>query len=392
MIKPHCSPYPDYLGIEGQLTDEQKLTRDTVRNFVISELEPLVRDSYEMESFPKDTVKKMGALGLLGPTIESQNGSGIDYISYGLMLRELERCDSAFRSFASVQGSLVMYPISVFGSEEQRATWLPRLSAGESIGCFCLTESSGGSDPASMSTTAIDQGDHWLLNGSKMWITNGCIADIAIVWAKTENGIRGFLVPTNSKGIVRRRMKGKLSLRASVTSEIYFDHVKLSKDAILPKSSGIKSPLSCLTQARFGISWGVLGAAEACFDEAVNYAKDRRLFDKTLDSFQLIQVRLASICTKITHGQLLAYRLGQLMDRKKLHPGHVSMAKQSNVEMALNAARQCRDLLGANGIMLEYKSMRHMCNLETVVTYEGTNDIHLLVVGQMITGKAAFRG
>jgi glutaryl-CoA dehydrogenase len=283
-----------------------------------------------------------------------------------------------------------MYPIHEFGSEDHRKTWLPRLGTGEAVGCFGLTESYGGSDPGAMKTTAELCGDKWILNGSKMWITNGNLADVAVVWAKTKDGIRGFVVPTKTKGFTVKKMTGKLSLRASVTSELYFDQVELPASAMLPKSEGgLKCALSCLTQARYGIAWGVLGAAEACFDEVVNYVKDRIVFGGPLSSKQLIQAKLAEMATRITQGQLLALRLGQLKDAKKMHHSQVSMAKQNNVKMALEVARMARDILGGNGIMIEYQSMRHMCNLETVYTYEGTNDIHLLIVGGEIVGSPA---
>ena len=390
--KPHCSPYPDYFNIESMLSTDQKLIVDSVRKFVKTEIEPIIAECYLEEKFPTHLIKKMGALGLLGSNLKGYGLPGMDQISYGLVMKELERCDSGIRSFASVQGALVMYPIHAYGSEEQKKEWLPKLASGEAVGCFGLTEADGGSDPGNMKTRAEDKGDHWLINGSKMWITNGNLAQVAVVWAQTDNGVRGFLIPTDTPGFDIKKMVGKLSLRASVTSELYFKDVKLPKDAILPNVQGLKGPLGCLTQARYGISFGVLGAAEACFDEAVNYTKDRVLFGKTLDSFQLIQARLAKMCVKITQGQLLAFRLGQMKEEGSFHPGHVSMAKQSNVALALETARECRDILGGNGIMAEYKSMRHLCNLETVITYEGTNDIHVLVVGQMITGKGAFRG
>jgi glutaryl-CoA dehydrogenase len=314
----------------------------------------------------------------------------MDAVSYGIVMQELERCDSGLRSFASVQGALAMYSIYAYGSDAQKEEWLPKLGRGEAIGCFGLTESYGGSDPGAMLTKAEDKGDHWLLSGSKMWITNGNLAKVAIVWAQTKAGIRGFLVPTNLPGFTVKKMEGKLSLRASVTSELYFDQVKLPKDALLPKSDGLKAPLSCLTQARYGIAWGVVGAAEACFDEAVNYAKDRVTFNKPIAHTQLVQRKFSLMLSRITQAQLLALRLGQLKDEGKLHFSQVSMAKQNNVEVALETARTCRDILGGNGIMVEYKSMRHMCNLETVSTYEGTNDIHLLIVGAEITGVPAF--
>jgi glutaryl-CoA dehydrogenase len=283
-----------------------------------------------------------------------------------------------------------MYPIHAYGSEEQKAQWLPRLGQGQAIGCFGLTESEGGSDPAAMKTRAEDRGDHWLLSGSKMWITNGSLADVAVVWAKVDEGIRGFVVPMTTPGVSAKRMKGKMSLRASVTSELYFDKVKLPKTAILPGSVGLKSALGCLSQARYGIAWGAIGAAESCFGEALAYVKDRILFERPLASFQLIQKKLATIATDITNAQLMAFRLGTLKEEGKLHFAQISMAKQRNVEMALRSARECRDILGANGIMLEYKSMRHMCNLESVFTYEGTNDIHSLIVASHLTGVPAF--
>lgn len=390
MSKVRCVPFPDYMGFEELLNDEQRMVQQTVRDFVAKEVEPKIVKAYRTEDFPTELIPKLGELGLLGSNLTSYGLPGMDHISYGLVMRELERCDSGLRSFASVQGALVMYPIHAYGSEEQKQEWLPKLGSGEAVGCFGLTEPDGGSDPGAMKTRATDKGDHWILHGSKMWITNGNLAQVAVVWAQTENGIRGFLVPTNTKGFTVKKMQGKLSLRASVTSELYFDQVKLPKSALLPKSDGLKSALMCLTQARYGIAWGVLGAAEACFAEAAAYVKDRILFEKPLASYQLIQRKLAMMCTAITHGQLMAHRIGQLKVAGKILPAHVSMAKQSNCEMALNVARTCRDMLGANGIMDEYKTMRHMCNLETVFTYEGTNDIHMLVVGREITGINAF--
>ncbi len=375
-------PFPDLFSIDSMLTNDQKQVREAVRNFVQKEMEPRVQKAWRTETFPVELIPKIAALGLLG--------GDLDAISYGLAMKELERCDSGFRSFASVQSSLVMYPIKTFGSEKQKNEWLPQLGNGTAIGCFGLTESDGGSDPSAMRTRAEKKNGKWILNGSKTWITNGNLAAVAVVWAKTDDGIRGFLVPTNSKGFMAKKMEGKISLRASVTSELYFDNVELSEDSILPKSEGIKSALQCLNQARYGISWGVLGAAEACYDEAVNFAKSRILFGKALVHKQLVQRKLAIMLSKITQGQLLALRLGQLKNEGKLQHYHVSLAKQSNVEASLEIARMARDILGANGIMDEYKSMRHMCNLETVYTYEGTNDIHLLVLGKEITDVAAF--
>jgi len=387
---PQSSPYPDFLAISSLLTEEQRLVEASVREFVSKEVEPLIKDCYLEERFPNQIIPRLGELGLLGSNLTGYGLPGMDNIAYGLVMQELERCDSGLRSFASVQGALVMYPIHAFGSEAQKQEWLPRLGSGEAIGCFGLTEANGGSDPGAMMTRVEDKGDHWLLNGSKMWITNGNLAHVAVVWAQTSDGIRGFVVPTNSKGFSAKKMTGKLSLRASVTSELYFDNIKLPKDAMLPKSAGLKSALACLTQARYGIAWGVLGAGEACFDEAVNYVKDRVTFGRPIGHSQLIQRKLALALTRLTQGKLLALRLGQLKNAGELHFAQVSMGKQNNVEAALEVARSCRDMLGGNGIMAEYKSMRHMCNLETVYTYEGTNDIHLLIVGAEITGTQAF--
>ncbi|MBP9706747.1 MAG: acyl-CoA dehydrogenase family protein [Oligoflexales bacterium] len=380
----------DYLNFEDMLSDEQRLIAKTVRSFVAQEVEPLIKEAYRSETFPTQIIPRLGELGLLGSQLKGYGLPGLDNVSYGLIMRELERCDSGLRSFASVQGALVMYPIHAFGSEEQKQNWLPKLGSGAAVGCFGLTEEYGGSDPANMKTKAEKFGDKWILNGSKMWITNGNLAQVAVVWAKTAEGIRGFVVPTNSKGFKAVKMQGKLSLRASVTSELYFENVELPLDAVLPKSDGLKSALSCLTQARYGIAWGALGAAEACFEEARVYVKDRILFEKPLAAKQLIQVKLAKICAQITNGQLLAMRLGQLKDAGALHFAQVSLGKQNNVALALDTARTTRDILGGNGIMDEYVSMRHMCNLETVSTYEGTNDVHLLVIGQQITGLPAY--
>jgi glutaryl-CoA dehydrogenase len=391
MSAPRTSPFPDFYDIDDLLTEEQRLIVSSVREFVTRQFAPVINQCYLDEKFPTDKIKAIGAMGLLGGNLKGYGLAGMDAISYGLVMKELERCDSGLRSFASVQGALVMYPIHEYGSEEQKSYWLPRLGSGEAIGCFGLTESYGGSDPGAMTTTAVLKGDKWILNGSKMWITNGNLAQVAIVWAKTPDGIRGFLVPTNLKGFSAKKMTGKLSLRASVTSELYFDNIELEKSALLPKSTGgLKCPLSCLTQARYGIAWGVLGAAEACFDEAVNYVKDRVVFGKPLAAKQIVQMKLATIASRLTQAQLLALRLGQLKESGKLHHSHVSIAKQNNVQFALETARTCRDMLGGNGIMIEYQAMRHMCNLETVYTYEGTNDIHLLIVGSEITGIQAF--
>ena len=390
MSYPHSSPFPDFYAIQELLSDEQKLICQTLRSFLNREAEPLIANCFERGEFPQQLIPELGKLGVLGANLDGYGLPGLDHVTYGLMMKELERCDSGLRSFASVQGSLVMHPIHAFGSEAQKQEWLPKLASGEAIGCFGLTEADGGSDPAAMKTKAEEKSDHWLLSGAKMWITNGNLAQIGIIWAQTVAGVRGFLVPMATPGVKAVAMHGKLSLRASITSELFFDQVKLPKDAILPKTSGLKSALACLNHARYGIAWGVLGAAEACFDEVVSYTRDRILFNKPLASCQLVQKKLATIVTDITQGQLLAWRLGQLKDTEQLHFAQVSMAKQANVAMALRTARTCRDMLGANGIMLEYKSMRHMCNLESVSTYEGTSDIHSLIIGQHITGLAAF--
>jgi glutaryl-CoA dehydrogenase len=380
----------DLLKIDDLLTTEQKLVRTSIRDYVTKEIEPHIRSAYLKEEFLEGLPQGLGSLGVLGANLVGYGLPGMDPISYGLVMQELERCDSAVRSFASVQGALVMYPIWAFGSEIQKSQWLPKLATGHTIGCFGLTESHGGSDPGAMLTTAKKIGSQWEINGSKMWITNGNVADLAIVWARSEDGILGFVVPLDSPGVSVKKMTGKLSLRASVTSELYFDKVILADEARLPHAKGIKAALQCLTQARYGISWGVIGAAEACFEESVRYVKDRKTFGRTLSENQLVQRKLAIMLSQLTQAKLLALRLGQLYSAKKMHPSQVSLAKQSNVEAALQIARSSRDILGANGIMIEYASMRHMNNLETVYTYEGTNDIHLLIVGAEITGKQAF--
>ncbi|MCX6118630.1 MAG: acyl-CoA dehydrogenase family protein [Proteobacteria bacterium] len=390
MTRPTITPAIDFYNFEQMLNDEQKMTIQSVRDFVRKKLSANIAKNYLNETFPQELIREFGDMGLLGSNLAGYGLPGLDQISYGLIMKELERCDSGVRSFASVQGALVMYPIHEFGSEAQKQEWLPKLGSGEAVGCFGLTESYGGSDPGAMKTTAELKSGKWLLNGSKMWITNGNLADVAVVWAKTAEGIRGFVVPTNTPGFTAKKMTGKLSLRASVTSELYFDQVELPESAMLPKSTGgLKCALSCLTQARYGIAWGVLGAAEACLEEVIHYVKDRVVFGGPLSSKQLIQAKIADMATRITQGQLLALRLGQLKEMKLMHHSQVSMAKQNNVKMALEVARQARDILGGNGIMSEYQSMRHMCNLETVYTYEGTNDIHLLIVGGEILGAPA---
>ena len=380
----------DFLGLDKDLKEEEILVRDSVRVFLEEKADSIIVENYRKEDFPRELIKGLGELGVLGANLSGYGLPEMDNKSYGLVMAELERCDSGLRSFASVQGALVMYPIWAFGSEEQKNTWLPKLHSGEAVGCFGLTESEGGSDPSAMKTKATKKGSSWVLNGSKMWITNGNLADVAVVWAQTDEGIRGFVVPTDTKGFSAKKMTGKLSLRASVTSELYFDNVELPESALLPKSKGLQNALACLSQARYGIVWGVLGAAESCFEEVSHYVKDRILFGKPLASKQLIQRKLAIMLSKITQGKLLAHRLADLKNRGELHFSQVSLGKQNNCEMALQVARDCRDILGGNGIMDEYKTMRHMCNLETVYTYEGTNDIHLLIIGSHITGEASF--
>jgi glutaryl-CoA dehydrogenase len=382
----------DFFDIESELSEEERMVRDTVRSWVSERFLPIVMEHYEAGTFPMDTVPELAELGLFGPTFPEEYGcAGLNSVAYGLICQELERGDSGLRSFVSVQGSLVMYPIFAFGSEEQRRTYLPRLAKGELIGCFGLTEPDFGSNPGGMLTNARRSGKDWILNGRKMWITNGTVAQIAIVWARTDEGIRGFIVPCDSKGFSAPEQKHKFSLRASVTSELVMQDVRVPESLRLPEAEGLKAPLACLSQARYGIAWGGLGAALACFDEALRYSKERIVFDKPLASFQIPQVKLAEIATDITLGQLLALRLGRLKDADRVTPNQVSMAKRNNVALALRAARVCRDMLGANGISLEYQVGRHLCNLESVITYEGTHDIHTLAIGQALTGISAFR-
>ncbi|NBO37985.1 acyl-CoA dehydrogenase [bacterium] len=380
----------DFLDLESTLQPEQKLVAEMVRQFVDQSFRPHLRDAYENGTFPREIIAKLGELGLLGAQLKGYGCSGLDSLSYGLIMKELERGDSGLRSFASVQGALVMYPIHAFGSEEQKQKWLPLLREGKAIGCFGLTEPDFGSNPAGMRTNAKRDGSDWILNGSKTWITNASMADVAVVWAKTEQGIRGFLVEKGTKGFDQRAIHGKLSLRASVTGSLFFHDCRIPAENMLPDTVGLKNALMCLNQARYGIAFGALGAAEDSLNEAIEYSKNRIMFDKPLAGFQLIQRKLAIMATQITTGNLLAHRLAQLKSAGTLEPGHISMAKQNNVLLALEAARTARDILGANGISDEYRCMRHACNLESVYTYEGTNDIHLLIVGQNLTGIQAF--
>ena len=393
----------DLFNVDAAFTEEERAVRDSVRRFVDEEVLPVIGKHYVEGTFPRHLIPKMGELGVFGANLPEEYGcAGLNNVQYGLIMQELERGDSGIRSFASVQGALVMYPIYAFGSEAQRREWLPRMAAGEVIGCFGLTEPDYGSNPAGMITVAREQADgSFVLNGAKMWITNGSAAQVAVVWANTvrhgetavgdDKTIRGFLVPTDAPGFRARDQKGKLSLRASDTSELVFEDVHLSADALLPKSGGLKSPLSCLTQARYGISWGALGAAMACYEEAVAYAKTRVMFDRPIGGFQIQQVRLADMLTEITKGQLLALHLGRCKDAGTFTPTMVSLAKRNNVSVATDVAREARRLLGGNGILAEYASMRHMANLESVYTYEGTHDVHSLILGQAITGLNAFK-
>ena len=387
----------DFFNIDSQLSEDERAVRDSVRRFVDERVLPIIGTCYVEGRFPKELLPEMAELGVFGANLPEEYGcAGLNNVAYGLIMQELERGDSGVRSFASVQGALAMYPIFAFGSEEQKRSWLPRMARGEVIGCFGLTEPDYGSNPAGMITMAREQSDgSWVLNGGKMWITNGSTANIAVVWAKTngdksEKSIRGFIVPTNSKGFKARDQKGKLSLRASDTSELVFEDVHLPNDALLPKSGGLKSPLMCLTQARYGISWGAIGAAIACFEEAVSYSKNRVMFERPIGGFQLQQERLADMLTEITKAQLVSLHLGRLKDAGTYTPQQVSLAKRNNVNMATDVAREARRLLGAVGILAEYASMRHMANLESVYTYEGTHDVHTLVLGQAVTGLSAF--
>jgi glutaryl-CoA dehydrogenase len=387
----------DFYNIDSLLTEEERAVRDSVRRFVDERVLPIIGKCYVDGRFPRELVPEMAGLGMFGANLPEEFGcAGLNNVAYGLIMQELERGDSGVRSFASVQGALAMYPIYAFGSDEQKRRLLPAMAKGEVIGCFGLTEPDYGSNPSGMITMATERKDGtWLLNGGKMWITNGSTAQIAVVWAKTngeksDRSIRGFIVPTNSKGFKARDQKGKLSLRASDTSELVFEDVQLPNDALLPKSGGLKSPLMCLTQARYGISWGAIGAAIACFEEALSYSKNRVMFDRPIGSFQLQQERLADMLTEITKAQLVSLHLGRLKDAGTYTPQQVSLAKRNNVNMATDVAREARRLLGAVGILAEYAAMRHMANLESVYTYEGTHDVHTLILGQAVTGMSAF--
>lgn len=381
----------NYMLEDGLFTEEEMMIRQSVRSFVSKEVIPTLQEANRTEKFPMHLVPRFAEMGLLGSTIQGYDCPGLGQVSYGLVMQELERADSGIRSFCSVQGSLVMYPIYAYGSEAQKQKYLPKLTKGQMIGCFGLTEPDAGSNPGSMRTTAEKVPGGYKLNGNKMWITNGCISDVAIVWAKLDGEVRGFIVDKGTKGFTTTTMKGKFSLRVSVTSELHFQDCVVPEDAILPNVKGLKGPLSCLTQARFGIAFGVVGAANACYHEALNYAKERIIFDKPLAQYQLCQAKLVKMVQEITKAQLLVVQLGRIKERGELQPHHVSLAKMNNCRMALDIARDARDILAANGTIDEYSVMRHMNNLETVNTYEGTEDIHRLVVGLEITGLSAIR-
>ena len=380
----------DLLGIDSLLSDEERMLRSTVADFARDRILPDIAQWFEEGVFPREIATELGALGLLGMHLEGYGCAGSSAVAYGIACLELEAADSGFRSFASVQGSLAMYAIWKFGSEEQKQAWLPRMAAGEAIGCFGLTEPDAGSDPASMRTSAKQDGDDWVLNGTKMWITNGGIADIAIVWARTDDGIQGFLVPKGTQGFTTTDIHRKLSLRASVTSELKFDDCRLPADALLPEARGMRGPLSCLNEARYGIVWGAMGAARSCLLTALEYSKTRIAFDKPIARFQLTQQKLVDMALELNKGTLLALHLGHLKDSGALSPYQVSFGKLNNVREALHIAREARSILGANGITLEYPVVRHMNNLESVLTYEGTSEVHTLILGEQLTGERAF--
>ncbi|HEX7342554.1 MAG TPA: acyl-CoA dehydrogenase family protein [Rhodanobacteraceae bacterium] len=390
MPAPRLNPL-DLYDIHAMLTDEERMVQATVARFTDEKVLPIIGECFDQARFPIELVPEIAGLGLLGATLPAQyGGAGMSGVAYGLICQELERGDSGMRSFASVQSSLVMYPIFAYGSEEQKQQYLPKMAAGEIIGCFGLTEPHGGSDPSNMKTHARRDGDDWVIDGAKMWITNGNLAHVAVIWAQTDDGIRGFLVPTDSKGFAAQEIHKKMSLRASVTSGLFLDGVRVPASAMLPNVKGLKGPLGCLTQARYGITWGPIGAAQACLKEVLDYTAERMLFGRSLASNQAIQLKLADMARRITLAQLLSLELGRKKDAGTLAPTHVSLAKWNNVRMALDIARECRDILGGAGITVEHCAIRHALNLESVVTYEGTETVHQLVVGRELTGVNAF--
>ena len=380
----------DLYDVRDELSEEEAMVQDSVARMVDEKVLPVIQEAFESHTFPRELIAEVAALGLLGSSLEGYDCAGLNAVCYGLICQELERGDSGLRSFVSVQSSLVMFPIHAYGSEEQKQRWLPAMARGEAIGCFGLTEPQGGSDPGNMKTHAKRDGDDWILNGSKMWITNGNIADAAVVWAMTEEGIRGFIVETDTPGFTAQEIENKFSLRASVTSALFFDNVRVPDSSVLPGVVGLKGPLSCLTQARYGITWGVIGAAQACLSEAIEYTQERILFNKPLSHNQSIQQRLADMARRITTAQMLSLRLGRMKDQGRMTPTQVSIAKWNNCRAALDIARDARDILGGAGISAEYVPVRHMLNLESVITYEGTETIHQLIVGKELTGVNAF--
>ena len=380
----------DLYDLRSELSEEEVMVKDSVSRYVDDKVIPLMREAFEKHEFPRHLISEVAELGLLGSSIEGYDCAGLNSVSYGLICQELERGDSGLRSFVSVQSSLVMYPIHAYGSEEQKQRWLPAMARGEAIGCFGLTEPQGGSDPSNMKTHAKRDGDDWILNGSKMWITNATIADAAVVWAKTDEGIKGFIVEKDMPGYETQEIENKFSLRASVTGALFFNNVRVPEANVLTGASSLKAPLSCLTQARYGISWGVIGAAQACLNEVLDYTQDRVLFGRPIANTQTIQIRMADMARQITTAQLLSLRLGRIKDKGQLSPTQVSLAKWNNCRAALDIARDARDILGGAGISAEYVPIRHMLNLESVITYEGTETIHQLVVGKELTGVNAF--
>ena len=380
----------DLFDVRAELSEEETMVQDSVARFVDEQALPLMREAFEKHHFPTELVPQLAELGLFGSSIDGYDCAGLNSTCYGLICQELERGDSGLRSVVSVQSSLVMFPIHAYGSDEQKDRWLPAMARGEAIGCFGLTEPQGGSDPGNMKTHARRQGGDWVLNGSKMWITNGNLADVSVVWAMTDDGVRGFLVEKDTPGFVAQEIENKFSLRASVTSALFLDNVRIPEANVLPGVVGLKGPLSCLTQARYGITWGVIGAAQACLDEVLRYTEDRVLFGRPLSHTQSIQIRMADMARRITTAQLLSLQLGRLKDRGRLRPTQVSLAKWNNCRAALDIARDARDILGGSGISAEYVPIRHMLNLESVITYEGTETVHQLVVGKELTGTNAF--